>query len=168
VLKAADESLRRLQTDYIDLYQIHGPNPGVPIQETMDAMEELVEAGKVRFIGVSNFTLRELQQAQAVMRRHRIVSNQVRYSLIDRTVERELLPYCQKERITILAFSPLGRGIQNIRKNDPHGILTKIAAETGKTEAQVALNWCLTKGGVVVITKSNSVSRVEEDCGASS
>jgi diketogulonate reductase-like aldo/keto reductase len=167
VLKAADESLRRLRTDRIDLYQLHEPNPKVPIEETMSAMEALVDAGKVRFIGVSNFSLRQLKQAHAAMRKHPIVSNQVRYSLVDRTIEKELLPYCQKNGITILNYSPLARGLQNVQRQDPQRVLRKIAAATGRTEAQVALNWCIAKPAVIAITKSNSVGRIVEDCNAS-
>ena len=147
VLKAADQSLLRLKMDYVDLYQLHGSNPTIPIDETMAAMEDLVDAGKIRFIGVSNFMPRELKKAVAAMRRHKIVSNQVRYSPIERTVEGEILPYCQKNRISILAFSPLGSGIGNIQRNDPGGVLVRVAAATGKTEAQVALNWYIAKGG---------------------
>ncbi len=167
LLRAADQSLVRLRIDHIDLYQIHGPNPAVPIEETMAALEELVDAGKVRFIGVSNFTLEELKRAQTVMRKYPIVSNQVRYSLVDRTIERDLLSYCQKNRTTILAYSPLARGIQNIIRKDKYGVLPRIAAEMAKTEAQIALNWCIAKEGVIAITKSNSVNRIAEACSAS-
>ncbi len=167
VLAAADESLRRLKMEYIDLYQLHEPSLTIPIEETMSAMEELVDSGKVRFIGVSNFSLRQLKRAQAAMRKHKIVSNQVRYNLIDRTIEKELLPYCQKNGITIIAYGPLARGIQKIQRNDPAGVLDTIAAETGRSLAQVALNWCTAKSGVIAITKSNSSERIVEACHAS-
>jgi len=167
LLKAAEQSLLRLKIDHIDLYQIHGPNPEIPIEESMGALEELVDAGKVRFIGVSNFTLKELMRAQAAMRKYPIVSNQVGYSLVDRTIERDLLSHCQKNGITILGYSPLARALPNILKKDKHGVLTRIAAETAKTEAQIALNWCIAKDGVIAITKSNSVDRVAEACRAS-
>lgn len=167
VRKAAEGSLRRLGMDYVDLYQLHEPNPTVPIEETMSAMEDLVDAGKVRFIGVSNFSARQMKRAQAAMRKHRIVSNQVRYSLVERTIEGDLLSFCQKSGVTILAFSPLGRGIANIRSRDSGNVLPQIAAEIGKTEVQVALNWCIAKPGVIAITKSNSVEHIMEDCDAS-
>ena len=167
VLRAADASLGRLRTDYLDLYQIHAPNSEVPIEETLSAMEELVEAGKVRFIGVSNFTLAELQQAQKAMRKHSIVSNQVRYNLADRTIEAGLLAYCQTQHITVIAYSPLGRELQRIRDSDPHGVLDTLARETGKTVPQVVLNWCLCHDAVVAIPKGNSVEHVLENCGAS-
>jgi diketogulonate reductase-like aldo/keto reductase len=167
LLRAADASLKRLKTDRIDLYQLHEPSFNVPLRETMAAMEELVDAGKVQFIGVSNFSLRQLRKAQSALQRHAIVSNQVRYSLADRTIEKDLLPYCQKNRITILAFSPLARGIANIQKRDRRGVLPELADATGRTAAQIALNWCISNEGVVAITKSNSIARIEEDCGAS-
>lgn len=167
VLKAADQSLYRLKTDYIDLYQLHEPSPRIPIEETMAAMEDLVDAGKVRFIGISNFSVRQLKKARAAMRKQAIVSNQVRYSLIDRTIEKELLPYCQENGITVIGYSPLARGIPNLQRKDLQGILSKVAAEIGVSEAQVALNWCTAKPGVVAITKSNSVARIIEDCNAS-
>ena len=165
--KSADQSLCRLHSDYIDLYQLHGPNPSVPIEETMASMEELVNAGKVRFIGVSNFTLLELKRAEAAMRKYLIVSNQVRFNLADRTIERDVLPYCHQKGITILAFSPLGRGLQNLQKRDKHGVLGRLSLETGRTEAQVALNWCTSKDSVIALTKSDSTNRVIESCGAS-
>ena len=102
VMKAAEASLRRLAVDCIDLYQIHWPNSRVPITETMRAMEELVDQKMVRYIGVSNFSTSELQQAQAAMTNHPIVSNQVLYSLKARHIERDLLPYCQEKHVTVM------------------------------------------------------------------
>jgi diketogulonate reductase-like aldo/keto reductase len=86
---------------------------------------------------------------------------------VDRTIERDLLPYCQRNGITILAYSPLARALPNILKKDKHGVLPRIAAETAKTEAQIALNWCIAKEGVIALTKSNSVDRVAEASNAS-
>ena len=167
VLMAADKSLARLRTDYIDLYQLHWPNYTVPIQETMGALEELVDRGKIRFIGVSNFSVAELRRAQAAMVKYRIVSNQVRYSLMDRSVEVDLLRYCQENKITVIAFSPLGQGINHIKDKDPSSVLSAVAAHTGKTEAQVALNWCISKENVIAIPKASSVDHVVQNCDAS-
>lgn len=167
LLQAADRSLRLLRTDFIDLYQLHWPNPHVPIAETMSAMEELVDAGKVRYIGASNFSVAQLTEAQAACRRYRIVSNQVPYSLVDRRIEAELLPYCQQQRITVIAYSPLARGLSNLRARDRQGALQRIAAETGKTPAQVALNWCIARPNVIAIPKANSIAHIEENCLAS-
>jgi diketogulonate reductase-like aldo/keto reductase len=167
VLMAADGSLGRLRTDYIDLYQLHWPNYTVPIEETMGALEELVDRGKIRFIGVSNFSVPELRKAQAAMVKHRIVSNQLRYSLVDRSVEVDLLRYCQENKITVIAFSPLGQGINHIKDKDPSSVLSTVAAQTGKTEAQVTLNWCISKENVIAIPKASSVDHVVQNCDAS-
>lgn len=171
VLRAADESLKRLKTDYIDLYQIHWPDPSVPIRETMRAMEQLVDMGKVGYIGVSNFYLKNLKEAQACLARHRIVANQVKYSLLERGIEEDMLPYCQENHITIIAHTPLDKGALTsrplLRNRAAMGVLQKIAQETGKTMAQVALNWCIAKPNVIAIPKSDSVERVVENCQAS-
>jgi len=167
LLKAADDSLRRLQCDHIDLYQLHEPNEAIPVEETLGAMEELVDAGKVRFIGVSNFSVDQLRRAHGAMRRHRIVANQVRFNLIDRTICEDLLPYCQQHKVTVIAHTPLARGMRYLSDCDPHGVLPVLAAELQHTPAQVALNWCLCHGNVVVIPKGNSVAHVRENCGAS-
>jgi diketogulonate reductase-like aldo/keto reductase len=165
--RSADASLRLLRTGTIDLLQLHEPNPAVPIEETMGALEDLVDAGKVRFLGVSNFSVAQLQQAQRALTRHSIVSNQVRYNLADRTIETELLPYCQAQGITVIAYSPLARSMQRIRDCDANGVLDGLAKATGRSVAQIALNWCLCKDGVVVIPKSNSDKHLRDNCAAS-
>jgi diketogulonate reductase-like aldo/keto reductase len=172
VLRAAEASLKRLAINRIDLYQIHWPNSAVPIKETMRAMETLVDRGMVKFVGVSNFTLDDLKGAEAAMSKYPIVANQVLYNLNRHHIEDELLPYCQKNHITIIAYTPLDSGRLARRAEyptNPEGTraLETVAAETKKTLAQVALNWCTTRPGVVVIPKSNSEARVVENCGAS-
>jgi diketogulonate reductase-like aldo/keto reductase len=156
-----------LNTDYLDLYQLHWPNYTVPIGETMAAMERLVEAGKVRFIGVSNFTVAELRQAQSALSNTRIVSNQVRYSLLDRTPEDGLLQYCDAHQISLLAFSPLATGFDQMRMNDPEDVLGQVAKALGKTRAQVALNWCVSHPAVIAIFKADKADHVRENCAAS-
>lgn len=167
VIRSAEQSLKRLNTDYIDLYQLHWPNYSVPIGETMAAMEELVEKGKIRFIGVSNFSENEIEQAQATLSKSRIVSNQVRYSLVERTIENGLLQYCEARQISILAFSPLATGLQNIQSYDRKDILGAVASATERTKAQVALNWCVRSTPVIAIFKSAKVEHVRENCGGS-
>ena len=167
MIRSAEQSLKRLGTDYIDLYQLHWPNYQVPIEETMAAMEELVASGKIRFIGVSNFSVREMERAQASLSKNRIVSNQVRYSLVERTIEDGLLQYCEAKQITILAFSPLASGLQNIRSYDQNDVLGAVAVLTGKTRAQVALNWCVCHPSVIALCKAGKVDHVRENCGGS-
>ena len=184
VLRAAEESLRLLEMNCIDLYQIHWPNSRVPIKETMDAMEHLVDTGQVKYIGVSNFSVKEMEEAQAALSNHPIVSNQVIYSLKRRGIERDVLPYCQRNQMTVLVYTPLasgalapepesakrnplGRAAKLMGRNQGIETLQVIAGETGKTPAQVALNWCVSHPGVIGIPKSNSLAGTEENCGGS-
>lgn len=168
VLQSAEESLYKLGTDYIDLYQIHWPNPSYPIRGTMKALGELADRGLIRFIGVSNFDIDEMEEAQSNLNNYQIVSNQVRYNLNDRSIEQDLLPYCQERDITILAYTPLDDGQLTKLDNTPQmSTLEKISHETGKTMGQVALNWCISRRNVVAIPKSNGLKRTVENCGAS-
>ena len=171
LMQALERSLKLLQTDYIDLYQLHYPNPSVPIAESMRAMEELVDQGKIRFIGVSNFSKTELSEAMQAMTKYEIVSNQVQYSLTHRNIQGDLLPFCQQHHITVIAHTPLDRGglvaKPILRRRQAVGVLQKVASQTGRTVAQVALNWGLSHANVVVIPKSNRTEGVIENCGAS-
>ena len=166
--RAADASLQRLGVDVIDLLQLHAPNPAVPIAETMVAMADLVDAGKVRFVGVSNFSVLQLELARAALGRYPIVSNQVRYNVADRTVETDLLPYCRANRVTVIAYSPLARDFGRIRDCDPAGIIDRLVRETGRSAAQIAINWCVSKDGVVAVPKGNSDEHILDNCAASS
>ncbi|HVN89702.1 MAG TPA: aldo/keto reductase [Candidatus Binataceae bacterium] len=172
VIKAAEASLQRLNTDRIDLYQIHWPTSVAPIQETMAAMETLVDRGLVRHIGVSNFSVAHMRTALNAMTKYPIVANQVLYSLHRREIEAELIPYCEANNVTIIAYTPLDNG--NLARGseyptNPKGMaaLRLIANRRGKTLGQVALNWCTAHNGVVAIPKSDKVERVIENCGAS-
>lgn len=177
VLRAADKSLRLLGIDKIDLYQIHWPNPSVPITETMQAMERLVADGLVDHIGVSNFSVEDMQDAQSAMQNNSIVSNQILYNLRRRRAERDVIPYCLEHDIMVMAYSPLhegalvGNGGGRLRRalglSRDQQTLAEIADQTGKTAAQVALNWVADQEGVIAIPKSNSVARTEENCAAS-
>lgn len=166
VLAAADRSLKLLKTNRIDLYQVHWPNPDVPIRETMRAMEELVDSGKVRYIGVSNFDAGEMEAAQSCLKKHKIVSNQVIYNLMDRGIERDVIPYCERNHITVLAYSPLAQGdiLGNSIPGQQVAALRKVSEATGKTIAQVALNWCLLKPNVIGIVKASDKSHLKDDC----
>ncbi|MEM4211660.1 MAG: aldo/keto reductase [Nitrososphaerota archaeon] len=191
VLKACERSIQRLGVDIIDLYQIHWPNPLIPLSQTMRAMEKLVKEGKIRYIGVSNFSLKKLIQAQEALRNNEIVSNQVKYNMIERDAEKELLPFAEKNKITIIAYSPLAQGLltgkygpenrpqdnirkinilfdkENLKRLQPLiSILREIASRRGKTPAQVALNWLIRKKEVVAIPGVKRQSQAEENAGA--
>jgi diketogulonate reductase-like aldo/keto reductase len=142
---------------------LHWPNSQIPIQETMRAMEKLVSDGMVRHIGVSNFSVKQIKEAQAAMSRETIVSNQVEYSLIDRSIETDILSYCQEEGLTVIAYSPLGQGKIPKGQGESFRVLDSIAAEHGKTRNQVALNWVLRKDSVVTIPKAVDKEHVREN-----
>lgn len=165
--RSIDQSLVRLGLERIDLLQLHEPNDEIPIEEPMSTLACLVETGKIRFVGVSNFSVRQFEAAQAAFHPRRIVSNQVRYSIIDRTIETELLPHHQQNGVTVIAYSPLGRDMTRIKDCDPTGVVDEVACMTGRTRAQVVLNWCLRHENVIVIPKGNSEGHVQENCGAS-
>lgn len=165
--KSVEASLNKLGIGVIDLLQLHHPNPAIPIAETMGAMSDLVDEGKVRFCGVSNFSVVEMQAAQKALGKHPIVSNQMRYNVIDRTIEKEILPYCQANGISVIAYSPLSKGLSRITDCDPTGVIAEIARETSKTPAQVIINWCICQDGVITIPKANSEAHILENCSAS-
>jgi aryl-alcohol dehydrogenase (NADP+) len=124
ILDAVEGSLRRLQTDYIDLYQLHGPDPDTPIDETLRALEDVVRSGKVRYIGCSNFLAYQL--ARAIGRSEalgvvRFDSIQPRYNLLFREIERELLPLCQEEGIGVIPYNPIAGGMLTGKHNAASG-----------------------------------------------
>ncbi|MDR3245535.1 MAG: aldo/keto reductase [Prevotellaceae bacterium] len=108
VIKECENSLRRLKTDYIDLYQIHWPDTTTPVSETFEAVEKLIEQGKVRFAGVCNYDVKLLEEVSKTID---FTSDQIPFSIINRGVEKEIVPYCIKHRKSILAYSPLERGL---------------------------------------------------------
>jgi len=167
LLRSARKSLYRLRVKRMDLYQLHWPNSRIPIVETMKAMEKLVRDGMVRYIGVSNFSVAQMKEAQAALSREEIVSNQVEYSLVDRRVEEEILPYCQGGKLTLIAYSPLGQGRIARGRGGPFKIVDEIAARLGKSRSQVALNWLLQHESVVVIPKAGDKKHVIENAGLS-
>ena len=114
ILAAADASLRRLQTDYIDLYQLHGYDPATPIEETLGALDDLVHAGKVRYIGCSNFLTYQLVRAigrSETLRLARFDSVQPRYNLLFRQIEREMLPFCLEDGVGVIPYNPIAGGL---------------------------------------------------------
>jgi aryl-alcohol dehydrogenase-like predicted oxidoreductase len=108
IIKECEDSLRRLQTDYIDLYQIHWPETVTPIAETMETVEQLIREGKVRYAGVCNFNVQQMKDAEKTLKQ---ASNQVPYSMVKRGIEAEVVPYCIENNKSIIAYSPLERGL---------------------------------------------------------
>jgi diketogulonate reductase-like aldo/keto reductase len=161
MLKSCEASLQRLSVKSIDLYQLHWPNPRVPIKETMRAMEHLVSQGKIRYIGVSNFSVEQTMEAQESLSKNEVASNQVRYSLTSRSIENSLLPFCEREKITVIAYSPLDMG-RLPQSRIPKEMLDKY----GMTAAQIMLAWVVHRETVIAIPKAAQVKHVEENAEA--
>ena len=191
--KACQASLRRLQIKEIDVYQVHWPDPWeqIPLKYTMRALEKLYAEGYIRAIGVSNFAVRDLEEARSYLSKTDIVSNQIRYNILQRGVEEEVIPYCKRGGIGILAWSPLAQGALtgkynagNAPKGDVRGqnalfapsnlgqitnvlgVLSKIAKKHQKTVAQVALSWLMSNPIVVPIPGAKNPQQSEENAGA--
>jgi aryl-alcohol dehydrogenase-like predicted oxidoreductase len=178
VLDAVDASLRRLATDFIDLYQVHAYDPTSPLDETLRALDDCVRAGKVRYLGCSNYSAWQLMKANALARElgtARYDSLQPQYSLVCRHIEREHLPLCREEGIGVIPWSPLGGGLLTgkLRKGAPPPAgsraavdpanrerfgadrnlaiaeaVIEVAKRVGKTPSQVALAWVIQQPGV--------------------
>lgn len=146
VRRAAEDSLRRLGTDRIDLYQLHRPDPTVPIADTLGALDELVQAGKVREIGCSNFSVEQIREAEAAVRpgAARFVSVQNEYSLLHREPERGVLPECERLGLAFLPYFPLANGLLTgkYRQGQPAPAGSRIASGT-HTEVLTELNLSL-------------------------
>jgi diketogulonate reductase-like aldo/keto reductase len=163
VLAAAKRSLKRLGLKQMDLYQLHWPSSSVPISETMRAMEKLIDDGLIRHIGVSNFSVDQMKEAQQSLSHEKIVSNQVEFSLIDRSAEAGILQYCRKEGLTLIAYSPLGQGKIPRGRGSSFKVLDEIAEKLNKSRNQVALNWVLQHDSVVAIPKAADTDHVREN-----
>lgn len=171
LLRECDESLLRLQTDYIDLLYLHAPDPQVPVAESAGALRQLLESGKARSIGVSNFTLAQLQEFAQVCP---LSAYQPHYNMLQREIELEQLPWCLANQVSVICYWPLMKGLlagklsrdhvfeaRDGRQKYPmfHGeewqktqdfldVLRPIAAEAGKTVAQLVINWTIQQPGI--------------------
>lgn len=172
VIKEVEDSLRRLQTDYIDLLQIHWPDTTTPISETMEALEILIQQGKIRAAGVSNYSVDQVEEARKTLN---IVSNQVRYSMLNREVEQDLVPYALDNDLGIIVYSPMERGLLTgkyfkdgkLKDNDHRNgyfqqfdldkvktfleTITPIAAEKGATLSQLVLRWTSLQPAISIV-----------------
>jgi aryl-alcohol dehydrogenase-like predicted oxidoreductase len=190
VKRACEASLRRLQTDWIDLYYVHRLDPATPVEDTIGAMIHLVEQGKIRAIGLSKLGLAALRRAHAISPIHAV---QMEYSLMQRELETDLLPYCRLAGITVVAYSPLCKGLltglfaglesldaADWRRKDPRftaaGLaeadaslarLARLAGQRGCTPAQAALAWVGAHSGVVPLPGMRTRAQVDESVEAS-
>lgn len=190
ILSAIDNSLRALDVDTVDLYQIHGPDARYPVHESMEAMAELQAAGKARYLGVSNFSAEQLREALQTARFH---ANQPRYNLFDRGIEAEDIPFCEQHGIGLLAHSPLAKGLLTGKYSSGHRFpedderarmprfqgdaftryldvakrLEAVAHDKGLSLMQLAVAWLLRLPAVTcVLVGAKSPAQVEEHLGA--
>ncbi|MGN8056855.1 aldo/keto reductase [Pedobacter sp. 22163] len=173
VIYECEQSLKRLGTDYIDLYQIHWPDVTTPISETFEAVNKLIEQGKVRYAGVCNYNVAQLKEADQTLE---IISNQIPFSMVNRGVEDEIVPFCIEKNKSVLAYSPMERGLltgkmtadykfeegdhrqgnkfflpESIEKTN--AFLTKIkplADEKNATLSQLVLRWTVERPGITI------------------
>jgi aryl-alcohol dehydrogenase-like predicted oxidoreductase len=182
IMRGCEDSLRRLGTEYLDLYQVHCWDVITPLEETLSALTDLVRSGKVRYLGVSNFTGWQLMKSLAVSETNgfeKFVCLQPQYSLVERNIEREILPVCVEEGLGVIPWSPLGGGFLSgkyrrgeeppedsriagaVESMEEHwerraternwaalDVVARISEETGKSYAQISLNWLLRQAGV--------------------
>src|ERR687898_403149 len=202
IMQGCEDSLRRLGTDYIDLYQAHCWDAATPLKETLSALTDLVRSGKVRYIGVSNFTGWQLMRSLDVSEAggfERFVCLQPQYSLVERNIEREVLPVCVEEGLGVIPWSPLGGGFLSgkyRRDEEPPedsriagakesmeeywdrraternwaalDVVGRISEKTGKSYAQVSLNWLLRQDGVTApIIGARTLEQLEDNISAS-
>ncbi|WP_425390078.1 aldo/keto reductase [Ekhidna sp.] len=187
IIQEVEDSLKRLGTDYIDLYQIHRPDATTPIEETMEVLKELQQQGKIREIGVSNHTVELMKRAGQVID---LASTQSPYSMVYRKIEKDIIPYCLEENVGILAYSPLQRGLLTGKvtsdyefKGDDHRAENKffkepnrsrtnafleeikpIAEEHGVTLAQLVINWTVQLEGITAaLVGARNAKQAEEN-----
>ena len=162
-IAACEASLRRLKTDHLDLYYLHWPGDH-PLEDTMDAMAQLVEDGKVRHIGVSNFEVDDLEAAESLLGKGVLAANQVLYHLEDRGAESEVLPWCKAHKVTLVAYSPFGAG-DFLRSTKARSAVEAASKATGLSLRQVALAFLVRDPAVVAIPKAESVAHVRDNAG---
>jgi len=187
ILDECDKSLSRLKTDYIDLYQIHWHDPKTPIDESMEALEILLQNGKIREAGVCNYNTEQMKEA---VKNLNIASNQVPYSMVERGIEKELLPYCIENKKAVLAYSPLQRGLLTGKidldhrfKDDDHRgrnaffksqnrekilnfleLVKPIALSKNISLAQLVIRWTMNRPGISsVLVGARNVLQVNEN-----
>jgi diketogulonate reductase-like aldo/keto reductase len=158
--RACEASLSRLGTDYLDLYLLHWPVSSAHFPEMIAGFERLRAASKIRSWGVSNFSVRQMEDLFRIPQGDRCATNQVPYSIGDRAIERDLLPWCEQHGMPVMAYSPLGGpGARLLR--DP--TLASIGAARGCSAAAVALAWTIRSGNVIAIPESGSPAHVKEN-----
>lgn len=165
LIRSCERSLKRLKTDYIDLYQLHFPSRFVPMSEVIGAMEELVDRGMIRNIGISNFSYSGMLEAEGALKRHKLMSTQMHYNLSHRKVEKDILPHCEKSGIALIPYYPLGHGKLAGDGAPLKTAAGEIAEKHGlKTNAQIALNYLVSRSPCIFpIPRARTPEHVAEN-----
>jgi diketogulonate reductase-like aldo/keto reductase len=162
---ACERSLLRMRVEYFDLFLLHWPSPH-RLEETMRGLEALVESGKTRFVGVSNFDVEEMLEARSYLRGVPLACNQVFYHLNERGVEHRLVREARAHDIAVVAYTPFGRGAFPRAESKAGGVLHRIAVKHGATPRQVILAFLTREPNVFTIAKASSIPHVEENAAA--
>lgn len=166
VFKSIEKSMRRLKVDYIDLIQIHWPNPAISFIETLDAMYELKNKKLVKHIGLCNFSFNEFKKISKYYKKEHIDTIQLEYNLFERSIEKNFIPYCIKNKISVFAYSPLAQGkLANGSKQID--LINSIAQKNNKTASQIVLSWLIKNKNVFAIPNTTNKSNILENTKAS-
>ena len=160
-IAACKQSLKRLKTEWLDLYLLHWSS-NFPIQETMRAMEKLVSEGYIKYIGVSNFDIDELKEAENALKDERICCNQVLYHLGDRGIENKIIPYCEEKKIAVVGYSPFGHG-KSLYQSSFGNILENLSIKYNRNPRQIILNFLVTYKCIFTIPKTTHIKNVIEN-----
>jgi aryl-alcohol dehydrogenase-like predicted oxidoreductase len=165
IVSSLEGSLKRLQTDYIDLYQIHWPNPFVNLMDILETLSILVDQGKIRYIGLSNYTLSEFIEAQNLLPNQTIVSTQIEFNLLNRTIEDDFIPYSKVNKITLMTYSPLNQG-RLFHCDKQKRLLKSLSKKYNKSISQVVLRWIISHDNVVTSTRTRSIEHLIDNASA--
>ncbi|MDD4984420.1 MAG: aldo/keto reductase [Dehalococcoidales bacterium] len=164
IMQSLEGSLCRLKTEYVDLYQVHWPNPNAHILEVLHTLEKILRQGKARYIGVGNFNS-EQYQLWSGLTFEKLVSNQIEYNLIDRDAESSFIPTSEERQVTVIAYSPFDQGNMLFSEMERQ-ILKSIASDYDKTVHQIILNWIISHPTVVTIPQSMSFQHTQKNAEA--
>jgi diketogulonate reductase-like aldo/keto reductase len=164
-LKACERSLKRLRTDWLDCYLLHWPGPH-PLEETLRAFERLVKEGKIRAFGVSNFDVEDLEEALRLVGPGRLACNQVLYHLRERTIEHRVVPWCERNGVAVVGYSPFGSGDFPEPESGDGRVLEEVARAHGVSARQVALAYLTRRASVFGIPKASRQAHTRDNAAA--
>lgn len=164
IIKSAESSLKRLETDFIDLYQFHWPNPKISLEESAKALLKLKKDGKIRFIGAGNFSIKELSRLQKFLGSTKLSSLQTEFNIKEHFIfDSGILKYCSKNNLNIISYSPLDQGRTDSFNNLQKKIISRLTKKYNKTLTQIILNWIINSGPIIPIPKTLNLKHLEEN-----